>query len=67
MGPSGYISLEDVEALEIIQRGIQGGERERAYVELGGKGAVYGERVNNLVNEAAIRGFWGSWRELMGI
>lgn len=67
VGPAGYISLEDVEALEIIQRGIQGGARERAFVALGGEGAAYGEPTENLVNEAAIRAFWRSYRELMGV
>lgn len=67
VGPSGYISLEDVEALEIIQRGIQGGARERSLITLGGEGCSFGEPVNNLVSEATIRGFWRSWRTLMEI
>jgi anthranilate 1,2-dioxygenase large subunit len=67
VGPAGYISLEDVEALEIIQRGIQGGARERSLIQLGGEGCPFGEPVKNLVNESAIRGFWRSWRALMEI
>ena len=65
VGPSGFISLEDVEALEIIQRGIQGGARERSFVNLGGSGCQFGTPVQNLVNEASIRGLWKSWRDLM--
>lgn len=67
VGPSGYISLEDVEALEIVQRGIQGGEDEHSLLRLGGRHTQYGDPVDNLINETAIRGFWASWRRLMGI
>jgi anthranilate 1,2-dioxygenase large subunit len=69
VGPSGYISLEDVEALEIVQRAIQGGEHEASFVELGGRSSPFAEQqpVPNLVTEAAIRSFWHTWRELMGI
>ncbi len=68
VGPSGYISLEDVEALEIVQRAIQGGERDTSFIEMGGRAAPFTEQpVHNLVSETAIRGFWHTWRELMGV
>lgn len=67
VGPSGYISLEDVEALEIVQRGIQGGQADHSLLRMGGRHTQFGEPVGNLVNETAIRGFWASWRQLMGV
>ena len=67
VGPSGYISLEDVEALEIVQRGIQGERGDAAFVALGGKQVRYGEPVLDLANETALRGFWKTWRTLMGV
>ena len=67
VGPSGFISLEDVEALEVVQRGIQGAPGETAFVGLGGEGVRYGEPEPNLVNETALRGFWKTWRGLMGV
>jgi phenylpropionate dioxygenase-like ring-hydroxylating dioxygenase large terminal subunit len=67
VGPSGYISLEDVEALEIVQRGIQGERGAAAFVSLGGTQVRYGEPTRDLANETAIRGFWKTWRTLMGV
>ena len=67
VGPSGFISLEDVEALEVVQRGIQGAGTQTAFEGLGGEAVRYGEPVPDLVNEAALRGFWRTWRGLMGV
>ena len=68
VGPSGYISLEDVEALEIVQRAIQGGEQDTSLIEMGGQSAPFDEQpVHNLVSETAIRGLWHTWRDLMGV
>ncbi|MCS6926464.1 MAG: Rieske 2Fe-2S domain-containing protein [Candidatus Binatia bacterium] len=68
VGPAGYISLEDVEALEIVQKAIQGGERETSFVEMGGQTPPFAAQpVPNLLSEAAIRGFWHTWRTLMGV
>ncbi|MET0406324.1 MAG: SRPBCC family protein, partial [Cystobacter sp.] len=67
VGPSGFISLEDVEALEVVQRGIQGGAGDTAFVGLGGRGTQPGEPVPDLVNESALRGFWKTWRALMDV
>lgn len=68
VGPSGYISLEDVEALEVVQKAIQGGEDDASFVQMGGHAAPFAEQpVHNLVSEASIRGFWHTWRNLMGV
>ena len=67
VGPSGYISLEDVEALEIIQRAIQDEQAGSSFVGLGGRDVQYGEPVGDLTNETAIRGFWKTWRGLMAL
>ncbi|WP_434384642.1 aromatic ring-hydroxylating oxygenase subunit alpha [Melittangium boletus] len=65
VGPSGYISLEDVEALEVVQRGIQGERGDAAFVGLGGTRVLFGEPERDLANETALRGFWKTWRGLM--
>ena len=68
VGPSGYISLEDVEALEIVQKAIQGGAHDASFVAMGGRSAPFAEQpVRNMVSETAIRGFWHTWRALMGV
>lgn len=68
VGPSGYISLEDVEALEIVQKAIQGGERDSSFVQMGGDTTPFAEQpIHNLMSEAMIRGFWHTWRDLMGV
>ena len=64
VGPAGYISIEDAEAVELVQRAIEG-ERSDALeiVALGGRGT---DSQGHLVTEAAIRGFWQGYRKLMG-
>ena len=64
VGPAGYISLEDAEALESVQRAIVEGA-ESAYVAMGGSGADPDETPGNMISEVAIRSFWQAWRRLM--
>jgi phenylpropionate dioxygenase-like ring-hydroxylating dioxygenase large terminal subunit len=64
LGPGGYVSVEDSEAIELVQRAIAGeGGRGEGVVALGGRGT---EPQDHLVTEVAIRGFWRGYRELMG-
>ena len=64
VGPAGYISLEDAEALESVQRAIvEGGES--AYVAMGGSGTDPDDPRGNMISEVAIRSFWQAWRRLV--
>ena len=64
VGPAGYVSIEDAEAIELVQRAIEGGEPGAAGIAaLGGRGTT---AEGHLVTEAAIRGFWQGYRSLMG-
>jgi salicylate 5-hydroxylase large subunit len=64
MGAAGYVTLDDAEALEFSQRGIdQTQEGDLAVVEFGGDGI---ERTDHLVTESPIRGFYHRYRSIMG-
>jgi anthranilate 1,2-dioxygenase large subunit len=64
LGPAGYVSIEDAEAIEITQRALTGeGGAGSGVVALGGRNV---EDQNHLVTEVAIRGFWKGYRALMG-
>jgi len=67
VGPSGYVSLEDVEALHQVQAAIEKDDSGHSVLQMGGTGCHFSEPVENLVDESAIRGFWHTWRNLMGI
>jgi apoptosis-inducing factor 3 len=63
MGPAGFLGLEDNEAIKFVQDGMQrvpGGEH---IVELDPQTA-YGTS-DTLISEAAIRGMYRYWREVM--
>jgi anthranilate 1,2-dioxygenase large subunit len=63
MGPAGFLGLEDNEAIKFVQDGMQrvpGGEH---VVELDPQ-TPYGTS-DTLISEAAIRGMYRHWREVM--
>ena len=63
-GPAGYISMEDTEATELVQRAI-----ESANDELGsfiGMGDEDTDQGTSLITEHMLRRFWAGYRELMG-
>jgi anthranilate 1,2-dioxygenase large subunit len=66
IGPSGYISLEDGEALRLVQEGIRhrrpGGHE---MLEMGGVGAI--QDTDYLSQEISIRGFWSYYHKIMGL
>lgn len=64
VGPAGLISMEDGEAVEIVQRGVKREQREHAMLEVGGTGAIEDQR--SLVTEVPIRGFMSYYCDLMG-
>jgi anthranilate 1,2-dioxygenase large subunit len=63
VGPAGYISMEDGYAAELEQQAIARDLDACSFLELDGTGAADAE---NLVIEAAMRGFWQYYREIMG-
>ena len=64
MGSAGYVTLDDAEALEFSQLGIETApEGAAAVLEIDGKDAESGDC---LVTEALIRGFYMRYRDIMG-
>lgn len=65
VGPAGYISLEDGEALRLVQEGIRarrpGGQE---VLEMGGIGPI--QDTDYLSQEISIRGFWSFYHRVMG-
>jgi phenylpropionate dioxygenase-like ring-hydroxylating dioxygenase large terminal subunit len=64
IGPAGYISMEDGAAPGFVQRGSAAATDLVSVVEMGGSGTG---SEDNRVTEAAVRGFWKVYRELMGM
>ena len=64
MGSAGYVTLDDAEALEFSQRGLECAPiGTDAVLEIGGTGA---ESNDHLVTESLIRGFYIRYRDIMG-
>lgn len=64
MGPAGYVTLDDAEALEISQRGVDcTSPGDEAVLVLDGDAIG---STDHLVTEAPIRGFHKRYREIMG-
>jgi anthranilate 1,2-dioxygenase large subunit len=64
VGPAGFVSMEDGEAIEVVQKATRSAGDACAIVEMGGRGAV--RDLTHRVTETPIRGFWSYWAELMG-
>ena len=62
IGPAGLISMEDGEAVEIVQKGVARDAGESSYLGMGGGRA---EDAQHLVTESSIVGFWEHYRRLM--
>lgn len=64
VGPAGYISMEDGEAVELCQNGTAGAPGWQSFVEMGGKDIP--PRVSPMgAEETAVRGFWQGYLKLM--
>jgi anthranilate 1,2-dioxygenase large subunit len=64
IGPAGLISMEDGEAIEIVQRGVVGDKEGCSVIEMGGGGPI--TDLDHRVNDVPVRGFWSYYAELMG-
>ena len=65
VGPAGLISMEDGEAVELVQRATAPDPDGCGVIEMGGTGAL--ANLDTRVNEMPVRGFWSYYSELMGI
>jgi anthranilate 1,2-dioxygenase large subunit len=63
VGPAGLISMEDAEALELVQRSTAPDQDKFGVVEMGGVGAI--QNLDTRVNEQPIRGFYSYYNQLM--
>ncbi len=64
VGPAGYISMEDTEATELVQRGIIGCSDDVSSVLEMSRHAP--DEKGTLISEGLVRKFWVSYRKLMG-
>jgi anthranilate 1,2-dioxygenase large subunit len=65
VGPAGFVSMEDGEAIEVVQKATRSAGGGAAVVEMGGRGEL--KDLAHRVTETPIRGFWSYWAELMGM
>jgi anthranilate 1,2-dioxygenase large subunit len=64
VGPAGYISMEDTEATELVQRGTIRDGRQTSFIDMGKSGP---DRTDSLISESLIRSFWRGYAKVMGI
>ena len=65
VGPAGLVSMEDGEAIELVQRASEPDRDRATVIELGGGGAISDRDYR--VNDVPVRGFWSYYAELLGI
>jgi anthranilate 1,2-dioxygenase large subunit len=63
VGPAGYISMEDTEATELVQRGIVGSETKSSVLEMARSAP---EEQNTVITENLVRRFWEGYQKVMG-
>jgi anthranilate 1,2-dioxygenase large subunit len=63
VGPAGYISMEDTEATELVQRGTQRDPEGQSFM---GMGLGAAEEENSAITENMIRRFWKGYQKIMG-
>lgn len=63
IGPGGYISLEDGEALRLVQEGARARRGDFSVLEMGGVGEM--KDTDYLSQEVSIRGFWKFYHHMM--
>jgi hypothetical protein len=63
-GAAGLVALEDGCINSFVQRGTVGSPAHTAFIEMGGRLAESNE--SSRATEAAVRGFWHGYRDIMG-
>jgi anthranilate 1,2-dioxygenase large subunit len=64
MGPSGFLGLEDNEAIKFLQEGVRRSTGDRGVLKLGG---TKEGTESTLISEAAIRALYRHYREVMDL
>lgn len=64
VGPAGFVSMEDGEAIEIAHRASAAEPEACTVIEMGGRGPI--RDCDYRVTDIPLRGFWSYWAELMG-
>ncbi len=64
VGPAGFVSVDDSEVIEMIQRGVSAYNESAAVVPMGGAGT---ESCDYAVTEAPLRAFHAYYRRVMGL
>jgi p-cumate 2,3-dioxygenase subunit alpha len=62
-GPGGFATPDDVEALEMVQQGIESTWREVPYSIVSRGMHKHGDQLNT--DEAHLRAFWSKWHEMI--
>ncbi|MEH6638108.1 MAG: aromatic ring-hydroxylating dioxygenase subunit alpha [Porticoccaceae bacterium] len=65
VGPAGFISMEDGEAVEMCQNGVVRDGDQSALIAMGGNSTDNVETMG--MDENAVRGFWKGYRALMNV
>ncbi len=65
VGPAGFVSMEDGEAIELIQKATRNERQATNVIEMGGRGPL--KDLTHRVTETPVRGFWSYWAELMDV
>jgi anthranilate 1,2-dioxygenase large subunit len=63
VGPAGYISMEDTEATELVQRATKADPDKHSYM---GMARGVPEEIGSAITENMIRRFWTGYQALMG-
>src|SRR3546814_20314826 len=63
VGPAGYISMEDTEATELVQRATRMDPDSHSYIAMA---QDVPEETDSSITEYMIRRFWTSYQALMG-
>jgi anthranilate 1,2-dioxygenase large subunit len=65
LGPAGFVSMEDAEAIEIAHKASGADRSAHAVIEMGGAGEISDRDYR--VTDVSVRGFWSYYAELMGM
>jgi anthranilate 1,2-dioxygenase large subunit len=64
VGPAGFVSMEDGEAIELAHRSTVAEPEATSVIEMGGRVPIHD--CDYRVTDIPLRGFWSYWAELMG-
>jgi anthranilate 1,2-dioxygenase large subunit len=62
VGPAGYISMEDTEATELVQRAIAGDPTAQSLIDMGISNP---DQQDSMISESLVRRFWVGYQRLM--